>query len=68
MTSCLVLFDRDHLTTTESMYHLLKGLHGYLTRCLLYRVLYYGEANRNYRKEEFSVIIVGLDGAGKTVR
>ncbi|KAJ7497781.1 P-loop containing nucleoside triphosphate hydrolase protein [Mycena latifolia] len=31
------------------MYHLLKGLHEYLTR-----------------KEEFSVIIVGLDGAGKT--
>lgn len=33
------------------MYHLLKGLHEYLTR-----------------KEEFSVIIIGLDGAGKTVR
>jgi len=33
------------------MYHLLKGLHQYLTR-----------------KEEFSVIIIGLDGAGKTVR
>ncbi|KAJ7097313.1 P-loop containing nucleoside triphosphate hydrolase protein, partial [Mycena belliarum] len=32
------------------MYHLLKGLHEYLTR-----------------KEEFSVIIVGLDGAGKTM-
>ncbi|TFK53551.1 P-loop containing nucleoside triphosphate hydrolase protein [Heliocybe sulcata] len=31
------------------MYHLLKGLHEYLTR-----------------KEEFSVIIIGLDGAGKT--
>ncbi|TCD65612.1 ADP-ribosylation factor protein 3 [Steccherinum ochraceum] len=31
------------------MYHLLKGLHEYLTR-----------------KEEFSVIILGLDGAGKT--
>jgi len=31
------------------MYHLLKGLHGHLTR-----------------KEEFSVIIIGLDGAGKT--
>ncbi|EKM80621.1 hypothetical protein AGABI1DRAFT_98766 [Agaricus bisporus var. burnettii JB137-S8] len=31
------------------MYHLLKGLHHYLTR-----------------KEEFSVIIIGLDGAGKT--
>lgn len=32
------------------MYHLLKGLHEYLTR-----------------KEEFSVIIIGLDAAGKTV-
>ncbi|KAJ7354706.1 P-loop containing nucleoside triphosphate hydrolase protein [Mycena olivaceomarginata] len=31
------------------MYHLLKGLHEFLTR-----------------KEEFSVIIIGLDGAGKT--
>ncbi|ETW80477.1 hypothetical protein HETIRDRAFT_169233 [Heterobasidion irregulare TC 32-1] len=31
------------------MYHLLRGLHEYITR-----------------KEEFSVIIVGLDGAGKT--
>ncbi|KAN0135384.1 P-loop containing nucleoside triphosphate hydrolase protein [Lactarius tabidus] len=31
------------------MYHLLKGLHEYLTR-----------------KDEFSVIIIGLDGAGKT--
>ncbi|TDL26021.1 P-loop containing nucleoside triphosphate hydrolase protein [Rickenella mellea] len=31
------------------MYHLLKGLHEYLTR-----------------KEEFSVLILGLDGAGKT--
>ncbi|KAH7919953.1 P-loop containing nucleoside triphosphate hydrolase protein [Leucogyrophana mollusca] len=31
------------------MYHLLKGLHEYLTR-----------------KEEFSIIIIGLDGAGKT--
>jgi hypothetical protein len=33
------------------MYHLLKGLHEYLTT-----------------KEEFSVIIIGLDAAGKTVR
>ncbi|KAI0302706.1 P-loop containing nucleoside triphosphate hydrolase protein [Russula brevipes] len=32
-----------------TMYHLLKGLHEYLTR-----------------KDEFSVIIIGLDGAGKT--
>jgi len=31
------------------MYHLLKGLHEYLTR-----------------KDEFSVIIIGLDGAGKS--
>jgi ADP-ribosylation factor related protein 1 len=52
------------------MYHLLKGLHEYLTRfetrptplsasILILRI---------HRKDEFSVIIIGLDGAGKTVR
>ena len=52
------------------MYHLLKGLHEYLTR---YDTLTLFLTHRNtnilsYRKDEFSVIIIGLDGAGKTVR
>jgi ADP-ribosylation factor related protein 1 len=52
------------------MYHLLKGLHEYLTR---YDTLTLFLTHRNsnillHRKDEFSVIIIGLDGAGKTVR
>ena len=48
------------------MYHLLKGFHEYMTRYefLFERVL----SVSVLRKEEFSVIILGLDGAGKTVR
>jgi hypothetical protein len=47
------------------MYHLLKGLYEYLRR-------YVPSFDRAPdlildRKEEFSVIIIGLDGAGKTV-
>lgn len=37
--SCLVLFD---VIITTFMYHLLKGLHGYLTRSLLFRDLLWG--------------------------
>jgi ADP-ribosylation factor related protein 1 len=48
------------------MYHLLKGLHEYITRYLTSFVLH-KHLLINHRKEEFSVIIVGLDGAGKTV-
>lgn len=48
------------------MYHLLKGLHEYLTRQVVIPIEYMLCTNV-YRKEEFSVIIVGLDGAGKTV-
>ena len=52
------------------MYHLLKGLHEYLTRSesrsrLPARSCSHALA---HRKDEFSVIIIGLDGAGKTVR
>jgi hypothetical protein len=51
------------------MYHLLKGLHEHLTR---YFYFYFVRVDIQYvtsaRKEEFSVIIIGLDGAGKTVR
>jgi len=49
------------------MYHLLKGLHEHLTR---YATILYSPENIEHvkhRKEEFSVIIIGLDGAGKTV-
>jgi hypothetical protein len=54
-------------THVSSMYHLLKGLHEHLTRCV--NCIRSREPTyRLHRKEEFSVIIVGLDGAGKTVR
>lgn len=53
------------------MYHLLKGLHEYLTRFAICSHLIFACRNTNtltFRKDEFSVIIIGLDGAGKTVR
>ena len=54
------------------MYHLLTGLHEYLTRYDKL-TLFFTFTHRNvdtlpHRKDEFSVIIIGLDGAGKTVR
>ena len=54
-----------------TMYHLLKGLHEYLTRFAICSPLFFTCRNTNAltcRKDEFSVIIIGLDGAGKTVR
>ena len=50
------------------MYHLLKGLHEYLTRFVhIQRSCLDNFTLADSRKEEFSVIIIGLDGAGKTV-
>lgn len=54
------------LVLSPHMYHLLKGFHEYLTRYDL--VMFKGVHFSLFRKEEFSVIIIGLDGAGKTVR
>ena len=55
------------------MYHLLKGLHEYLTRSEpRLRLSRPSKATLScyitHRKDEFSVIIIGLDGAGKSVR
>jgi len=52
------------------MYHLLKGLHEHLTRYVPFIVMAIAAIRLTLdpRKEEFSVIIIGLDGAGKTVR
>ena len=47
------------------MYHLLKGLHEHLTRFVFNNFLL-SLFTTVFRKEEFSVIIIGLDGAGKT--
>ena len=47
------------------MYHLLKGFHEYITRSVVSLMRYI--CSYISRKEEFSVIIIGLDGAGKTV-
>jgi ABC-type lipoprotein export system ATPase subunit len=47
------------------MYHLLKGLHEHLTRFVFNNSLL-SLFTTIFRKEEFSVIIIGLDAAGKT--
>jgi hypothetical protein len=54
-----------------TMYHLLKGLHEYLTRSESRSRLPPTRSRPHalvHRKDEFSVIIIGLDGAGKSVR
>ena len=68
--SCLVCFAKFRTCISTVMYHLLKGLHEHLTRLILTRFtgVYSFASKCNNRKEEFSVIIIGLDGAGKTVR
>ena len=48
------------------MYHLLKGFYEYFTRSVRCLMSYY-LLLMCCRKEEFSVIILDLDGAGKTV-